>query len=60
MPEYRLYTPDDDGRLTGPPAIFDCPADVAGIAEAARYFRGAKIEIREGARLVSGVEGAEL
>ena len=52
MPEYRLFTFNDAGHITGPAAVIQCADDDAAIKEAKQLLDGHDIEVWQGTRIV--------
>ena len=50
MPDYRLYVLSDDGHITQPPKVINCPDDAAAVARAKQLLDGHAIEIWQAAR----------
>jgi len=56
MPEYRLFTFNDAGHITGPAAVIQCADDDAAIKEAQQLLDGKDIEVWQGQRIVAHLD----
>src|SRR5262245_13118849 len=57
MGDYRVYTPDNSGKATGPPFIVQCEDDGAALTLARLVADDQTREIWEGARRVATILG---
>jgi hypothetical protein len=57
MPDYRIYTLNSDGHITGPPQIIVCATDQAAIGQARQLLNDTdhEYEVWEGLRLVTRI-----
>jgi hypothetical protein len=57
VPDYRIYTIDKQGHISGPPTVVDCTDDDEVLKRAQLTINGADVEIWQDARLVVRLPG---